>query len=187
MKKTRQNQLFTDKNIGIDERIAKGKTFITQKRDLANNKAKEMGSYVYNAYERKKGHLSFWGFAVPKIIVLFIALSFASCCSADDDLREPKIVSFECDTQDNIIRLSGVWVTNIGDDGEKSSSVGFWRISPTFKIQSDDEITSLELHKFNYDYYVNFIDPYNVEIYSDYWEEYFLNTDVVSITILILK
>lgn len=82
------NNLCTSERVRVSERVKDGRTFATKDLNKAKTKAKEIGSYVYDLHELIKGRLSFWGYAVPKI--LLISFMFSSSNIDAQFLTTPK-------------------------------------------------------------------------------------------------
>lgn len=178
-------QFYTDTHTSVNKRIENEKTFPFKDKSKAEAKARELRSYVYDLYENVKGRLVFWGYAVPKLIL--IALMFTACTS-DDDCIEPRdleLIYLKCDTQDQIYNAGEGWTRNGGFDTLVDSDFKFWRESPVFRIESKFKIESLIVDGLWYAHEITYIDDYNVEIYCEFWENYFDHTDLVNVTLLL--
>jgi hypothetical protein len=66
---------YTDNHISVDQRIEDKKTFISRSRLAAEEAAKKQKSYTYILYEMIEGVLRFWGYAVPKLLIMALMLT----------------------------------------------------------------------------------------------------------------
>ena len=111
------------------------------------------------------------------ITIIIIGLSFYSCAK-DGFVTETVNVSF--DMQDNSMKYgSEIWKVNLDPETkEPINKVGLERTEYGFVIKSKERIVELTLLNDFTDYEVNYIDPFNIEVFNDseldalfYWFE----------------
>jgi hypothetical protein len=92
----------------------------------------------------------------------------------------------EFDTEDNIFRtLKTHWEQNLDlNTWEPLSTYGFRRYSNDRAwFKSINEIKSIRLNKFDFNYKIKKVSPFHFEIKSDHFREYFDGTDNIEIVV----
>lgn len=127
------------------------------------------------------------------LLVLLAALTFTSCDYNDDNCCCEDSQSFEyelvsCDTQDNVIKIDGVWQTNSNLDPENwqyENEVGFRLNNPHFTVSVNDGRKILDAELFNFDYTLSVYRPndHTVVFYSTQMTNYLNNTDVFHVNL----
>lgn len=127
-----------------------------------------------------------------KKVILLSASALAALlligCECDDQPNPTPCQSYEyklvsCDTQDNVIKINGVWGQNSNYDftnWQYYREVGFRLENPNFTIVSNNGQKILDADLFNFDYpvYVHRPNDTTVVFYSTKMGEYINNTDV---------
>lgn len=118
------------------------------------------------------------------ILLAIVFFTITSCCNEETNQHVCNQVTETIlfDSQDNMIRLNGVWVRNINEDVtpyERINWIGFDNsVDNSIKITSSKKIIKVENPSFNYTYGVTFFSPYEVVFNSNNLVQYYNSTDV---------
>lgn len=121
------------------------------------------------------------------VLIGFIALLLLTSCEADP-CEIPTTEAISYDTQDNVIKLGGCWVTSMNMNVSpfvKYNWIGFDQSTApnTIKITSDKRITQVLIPAFYLPHTITYVSPYEVIFYSEYYNYYRDNNDVFYFTV----